>query len=154
MVIYEAGLLFRDQSILKSVYIQKSAVEIYQIIRNELVLSLLNLVEEAFITDFIDYLGGKNYIIAFIEEKIIAKDTNKPELLIAYCIVNNKKKIDKYIKKVAVPLLRKTIERFKMQFKLVNISDLSQLSSFKKDLDDILGDETKTIDQKLRDQLF
>ena len=154
MVIFESGLIFRDQNILKSDYIQKSAIEIYQVIRNELVVSLLNLVEEAFLTDFIDYLGGKKYIIAFIEDKIIAKDTNEPELLIAYCIVDNKKKIDKYIKKVAVPLLRKTIEQFKMQFKFVNMSDLSQLNSFKKDIDDILGDETKTIDQKLRDQLF
>lgn len=154
MVIREAGLLFRDKNIIKSVYIQKNAVQIYQVIRNELVVSLLDIVEEAFLTDFIDYLGGKKYVIAFIEDKITVQEPNEPELIIIYCIVDNKKRIDKYIQRVAIPLLRKIIKEFKIKFEQINIANISQLDAFKEDIDIILGDETKTLDQKLRDQLF
>ncbi|MFX1395247.1 MAG: hypothetical protein ACFFAH_17010 [Promethearchaeota archaeon] len=154
MVIREAGLLFKNVDLVTTRYIKKSNIEIYQIVRNELLLSLRNLIEEAFLTDIVEYLGGKKYVIAFIEEKIIISDNYEPELLIAYCIVNNRRRIDRYINKIIIPLLKKIIYEFRTKYDKIDLTEKTQYQDFKTQIDEILGDETKTIDQKLLDDLF
>lgn len=155
MVIREAGILFRDNNLVRSIYIQKE-IEIYNVYRTDLVNSLLNLVQDVFLTDIIEYLGGKEFVIAFIEDKIFVEDSvsNEPESLIIYCIFDNKKKVDKYVYKVVLPLLKKIALEFKATQKVLKSPNSFQTTDFKAKIDEILGDETKTIDQKLRENLF
>jgi len=85
--------------------------------------------------------------------KILSEDSNVPELLVSYAIIDRKKKIDKYVRKIVNPLLIKVAEEFKSQNEGKNLSEVSQFKVFKLSLDEIFGSNTKKIDQKF-DGLF
>jgi hypothetical protein len=113
----------------------------------------LNFAETAFSTGAVEYFQGNRFTIAFINARILSDDSNEPELLVSYAIIDRQKKIDKYIRKIANPLLIKVAQEFKLQNEGKNLSEVSQFKNFKQSLDKIFGSNTKKIDQKL-DGLF
>jgi len=52
------------------------------------------------------------------------------------------------------PSLKKVINLFKSKYDGKNLSEISQFRDFKRDLDNIFGTDTKTIEQKLKGTLF
>ncbi|MHA1293668.1 MAG: hypothetical protein ACTSQJ_13500 [Promethearchaeota archaeon] len=135
MVIREAGLLFRGFTLINSCYHQSSQNGIDQDLRSGLITAILNFAESAFSTGLIEYLESDKYVIAFTEDKIKPIDSEFPEPLIGYAILDKKKKIDKYINKVIQPLLSQCMLSFKGQYAGINLSEVSQFRSFKKVLD-------------------
>jgi len=150
MVIREAGLSFRGFTLVKKSYHKTSLGKIDSDLRSGLLTALLNFAETAFSDNAIEYFEGKKYTIAFLKDEIIAEDSFEPELLLAYAILDKEKKVDKYINKILQPLLKKVIQNFKELNTGKNLSEITQFKAFKKNLDNIVGSETKKIDQKLQ----
>ncbi|MFX0071699.1 MAG: hypothetical protein ACFFAO_11480 [Candidatus Hermodarchaeota archaeon] len=154
MVIRESGLLFRGFTVLYASYHKTSDEKIDKDLRSALLTALLNFAESAFTTDAIEYFEMKKFAISFIEDKIKAEDSPVKEPLIAYVILDKEKKIDKYISKTVIPLLKRVISLFKESYDGKNLSEISQFESFKGNLDLIFGDVKDSLDQKLKDTLF
>jgi len=153
MVIREVGLLFRGFTLVKKSYHKTTLGKIDADLRSGLLTALLNFAETAFSTGAVEYFQGNRFTIAFINVKILSEDSNVPELLVSYAIIDRQKKIDKYVRKIVNPLLIKVAEEFKSQNEGKNLSEVSQFKVFKLSLDEIFGSNTKKIDQKF-DGLF
>ena len=149
MVIREAGLLFRGFNLVKKSYHKTTLGKIDSDLRSGLLTALLNFAETAFESDSIEYFEGGKFVTAFINDKISAEDSLEPELLISYVIMDKEKKIDKHIKKIIKPMLIKLAIEFKNQNEMKNLSEVSQFSDFKKDIDVIFHSDSQNIDQKL-----
>ena len=149
MVIREVGLLFRGFNLVKKSYHKTTIGKIDSDLRSGLLTALLNFAETAFSIGSVEYFQGNRFTIAFINSNISSNDSVEPELLISYAIIDKRKKIDKYVKKLVNPLLNKVVEEFKVQNEGKNLSEVSQFKIFKTNLDKIFGSITKKIDQKL-----
>lgn len=153
MVIREVGLLFRGFTLVKKSYHKTTLGKIDADLRSGLLTALLNFAETAFSTGSVEYFQGNRFTIAFINAKILSDDSNEPELLVSYAIIDRQKKVDKYIRKIVNPLLSKVAKEFIIQNEGKNLSEVTQFKIFKKSLDIIFGSSTKKVDQKL-DGLF
>ncbi len=150
MVIREAGLLFRGFNLVKKSYHKSTLGKIDSDLRSGLLTALLTFADTAFKSESIEYLEGGKFVTAFINDKIRAEDSREPEILISYVILDKEKKIDKYIKKIIQPMLVKLACEFKKKNELKNLSEVSQFTEFKKDIDSIFSSDAKNIDQKLQ----
>jgi hypothetical protein len=150
MVIREAGLLFRGFTLVKKSYHKSTKGKIDTDLRSGLLTAILNFAQSTFSKDIVEYFEGNKFLIAFIEDKIEAKDGFEPELIISYAILDKEKKIEKYIHKIVRPMLKKVSKEFKSLNTGKNLSETSQFKDFKQNLDNIFGTDTQTIDQKLK----
>ncbi|MFX1502138.1 MAG: hypothetical protein ACFFDH_14335 [Promethearchaeota archaeon] len=150
MVVREAGLLFRGFTLVKKSYHKTTKGKIDTDLRSGLLTAILNFAQSTFSKDIIEYLEGKKFLIAFIEDKIEAEDGFEPELIISYAILDKEKRVEKYIQKILRPLLKDVIKEFKLLNTGKNLSEVSQFKDFKQNLDNIFGSDTQTIDQKLK----
>ncbi len=150
MVIREAGLIFRGFTLVRSNYHETNEGEIDTDLRSGLLTALLNFAENALSAELVEYFELKRYIIAFTENKIVAEDNTKPEILIAYAILDREKKIEKYLKKIVFPLLKKVAIQFVANYNRKNLTEISQFYRFKEYLDNIFGSDTKNIEEKLQ----
>lgn len=155
MVIREAGLLFRGFTLVNGQYHKSGEAEIDKDLRAGLLTAMLNFAETAFKVDLIEYFEGSKYIVAFTGDSIMAKDSIDPEPLIGYAILDKQKKIDRHIKKIVIPLLKRVIKEFSDEHSGKNLSEISQFRGFKaNNLDRIFGSTTKKIDDRLRNTIF
>ena len=150
MVVREAGILFRGFTLVKKSYHKSTKGRIDEDLRSGLLTAILNFAQSAFSKDIVEYFEGKKFIIAFKENKITAKSSFEPELLISYAILDREKKIEKYIRKIIHPLLNDVINQFKSLNTGKNLSEVTQFKDFKQNLDYIFGSDTETVDQKLK----
>ncbi|MFW9947941.1 MAG: hypothetical protein ACFFDX_14045, partial [Candidatus Odinarchaeota archaeon] len=109
MVIREAGLLFRGFNLVKKSYHKTTLGKIGTDLRSGLLTALLNFADTAFTHNTIEYFEGNKFVIAFINDEIMAEDSINPELLVSYAIFDKEKRIDKYIRKIVKQLLIKLI---------------------------------------------
>lgn len=153
MVIRESGILFRGFTLVSESYYETTIVPIDPDLRNGLLTAILNFAETTFDDSKIEYIEGSKFVIAFIEDQIETTISSELESLISYAILDKEKKIDKYIRKIVKPLLKKVIYQFKKKNQGKNLLRVSQFASFKEDLKEIFGTEIKKIDDRL-ERLF
>ena len=154
MVIRESGLLFRGFTLLSVKYHHTSNDKIDRDLRSALLTALLNFAESTFAKDTIEYFEMKKFTISFIEDKIKVEDNPEPEPILAYAILDKEKKLDKHISKVIIPALKEVLNQFKIEFEGRNLSEISQFRGFKENFDSIFGNETKTLDEKLKGSFY
>ncbi len=154
MVIREAGLLFRGFTLVKKSYHKSTLGKIDSDLRSGLLTAILNFAESAISKDFIEYFQGKKYLIAFKKNMIMADDSFEPELLISYAIMDKEKRVEKYTRKIVQPLLTLVGQEFISKYSGKNLSEITQFKSFKQQLDQIFGSDTKNIDQKFQGILY
>jgi hypothetical protein len=150
MVVREAGLLFRGFTLINGFYHQTSEDPIDKDLRSGLLTAMLNFAETLFSSELIEYFEGNKYVVAFTNSTIRAEDSIDSEPLIAYSILDKEKKVDKYINKIIIPLLKRVIEEFKLNHEGTNLSKISQFRDFKTNLDKIFGMQTKKIDERVK----
>jgi len=150
MVVREAGLMFRGFTLVKKSYHKTTQGKIEADLRSSLLTAFKNFAESAFLRGSVEYFEGNKYCITFIEDNILSSDSEEPEVLTSYAILDIEKKIDKYINKIILPVLRNVIREFKSRFTGKNLSEVSQFREFKNLLDEIFGSDTKTVEQKLK----
>lgn len=150
MVVREAGLLFRGFTLVKKTFHKSDKGQIDPDLRSGLLTALISFAQSAISKDSIEYFEGKKYIITFLEDKITAEDSFEPEIIMAYTILDERKKIEKYLRKVIQPLLKQIIDEFKSLNSGKNLSEVSRFKDFKQNLDTIFGTDTQTVDQKLK----
>jgi len=151
MVIREAGILFRGYTLINGTYHQTSGDHIDRDLRSGLLTALLNFAETAFDKSLIEYIEGKKYVIAFTQDHLISKDFGEEEMLVSYAILDKEKKIDKYVHRAVIPMLKEVLIQFKEKYKHIELfSEISKFRDFKKNLDSIFGLDTKTIDERFK----
>jgi len=154
LVIRECGLLFRGYTLIYETYHKTIQKEIDSDLRSGLLTALLNFAEISFAEDSVEYFEMKKFIIAFVEDKIISKDSEEPEPLITYAILDKEKKIDKHISKVIIPSLREITDAFKEKYDGENLSEISLFREFKKTIEKVLGTDIENLEQKLKGTFF
>lgn len=154
MVIRECGLLFRGYTLIYETYHKTSQKEIDNDLRSGLLTALLNFAEISFAMDSVEYFEMKKFSIAFVEDKIISKDSEEPEPLITYAILDKEKKIDKHISKVIIPSLKEITGAFKEKHEGENLSEISLFREFKKTIEKVLGSDIENLEQKLKGTFF
>ncbi|TFG20360.1 MAG: hypothetical protein EU529_14980 [Promethearchaeota archaeon] len=154
MVIREAGILFRGFTLAQASYHKTSELDIDKDLRSSLMTALVNFAEGVFSVDSVEYFEMKKFVISFIKDQITPSDSEDPESLITYAILDKEKKVEKLIKKMVVPSLKKIVNQFKLKYDGKNLSEISQFRDFKQELDNIFGTDTKTIEQKLKGTFF
>jgi len=154
LVIRECGLLFRGFTLIYESYHKTSGEEIDNDLRSGLLTALLNFAEISFASNSVEYFEMKKFIIAFIEDKILSKDSEVPEVLITYAILDKEKKINKHLSKVIIPSLREITRIFKEKYEGENLSEISLFKEFKKTIEKILGSDIENLEQKLKGTFF
>jgi len=154
LVIRECGLLFRGYTLIYESYHKTSEEEIDNDLRSGLLTALLNFAEISFASSSVEYFEMKKFIIAFIDDTILSKDSEAPEPLITYAILDKEKKIDKHISRVIIPSLREITGAFKEKYEGENLSEISLFREFKKTIEKVLGTDIKNLEQKLKDTFF
>ncbi|MFX1313225.1 MAG: hypothetical protein ACFFHD_11520 [Promethearchaeota archaeon] len=150
MVVREAGVLFRGFTLVKKTFHKSDKGQIDPDLRSGLLTAIISFAQTAISKDSIEYLEGKKYVITFLEDKIKAEDSNEPEDLMSYVILDKDKKIEKYIRKIIRILLKRVIDDFKSLHSGKNLSEISRFKDFKQNLDTIFGTDSQTVDQKLK----
>lgn len=154
MVIREAGILFRGFTLSHASYHKTSDLDIDNDLRSSLLTALVNFAEGIFSVDSVEYFEMKKFVISFIKDQIKPSDSDDPESIITYAILDKEKKLGKIIKKMVRPSLTKIVNQFKLKYDGKNLSEISQFRDFKQELDNIFGTDTKTIEQKLKGTFF
>lgn len=150
MVVREAGVLFRGFTLVKKTFHKSDKGQIDPDLRSGLLTAIISFAQTAISKDSIEYFEGKKYVITFLEDKIKAEDSNEPEDLMSYVILDKDKKIEKYIRKIIRILLKRVIDDFKSLHSGKNLSEISRFKDFKQNLDTIFGTDSQTVDQKLK----
>ncbi|MBY8991118.1 MAG: hypothetical protein KGD58_10230 [Candidatus Lokiarchaeota archaeon] len=150
MVVREAGLMFRGFTLVKKTFHKTDKGKIDIDLRSGLLDAILSFAESAFMESSIEYFQGKKFTIVFTKDKIMSNDGFEPEVLTSYVILDRSKKIEKYIHKIVQPLLKHAIDEFSSLNMGKNLSEVSQFREFKTKLDEIYGNDSKTLDQKLK----
>ncbi len=154
MVIRECGLLFRGYTLIYETYHKTSKKEIDTDLRSGLLTALLNFAEISFATNSVEYFEMKKFIIAFVEDTILSKESETPEPLITYAILDKEKRIDKHISKVIISSLKEITMAFKEKYDGVNLSEVSLFKEFKKTIEKVLGTDIENLEQKLKGTFF
>ena len=154
MVIREAGILFRGFTLAHASYHKTSEFDIDKDLRSSLLTALVNFAEGVFSVDMVEYFEMKKFVISFIKDQITPSDSDYPESIITYAILDKQKKVEKLVKKMVLPSLKKIVYQFKLKYDGKNLSEISQFRDFKQELDNIFGTDTKTIEQKLKGTFF
>ena len=150
MVIREAGILVRGYPIVYSSYHQTGKKEIDIVLRSGFLSGLLNFIKSAYTGEIIEYIEGSKFTMAFKMDKIKGKFSVKPEPIVAYVILDNKKKIDNFIRKNVNPFLLKVLKQFIGKFSKKNLSIVSEFENFTKSLDKVFGMESKSIEDNFK----
>jgi hypothetical protein len=150
MVVREAGIIFRGFNLVKRSYHKSTKGKIDDDLRSGLLTAIKSFAESAFTKGSVEYFEGKKLLIAFIDDEIMSDDGREPENLISYAIIDKEKRMEKYMHKIILPLLRNVIDEFIALNKGKNLSEVSQFRDFKENLDNIFGTDTQTVDQKLK----
>ena len=154
MVIREAGILFRGFTLTVASYHKTSEFDIDTDLRSSLLTALVNFAEGVFSVDTVEYFEMKKFVISFIQDQITPSNSDQPESIITYAILDKQKKVEKLVKKMVLPSLKKIVYQFKLKYDGKNLSEISQFRDFKQELDNIFGTDTKTIEQKLKGTFF
>jgi hypothetical protein len=150
MVVREAGIIFRGFNLVKRSYHKSTKGKIDDDLRSGLLTAIKSFAESAFTTGSVEYFEGKKLLIAFIDAEIMSDDGREPEALISYAIIDKEKRMEKYMHKIILPLLKNVIDEFILLNEGKNLSEVSQFRGFKENLDNIFGTDTQTVDQKLK----
>ncbi len=150
MVVREAGLIFRGFNLVKRSYHKSTKGKIDADLRSGLLTAIKSFAESAFTKGSVEYFEGKKFLIAFTDSEIKSEDGIELETLISYVILDKEKKMEKYMQKIILPLLKKVISEFMRFHKGKNLSEVTQFRGFKDTLDEIFGTDTQTVDQKLK----
>lgn len=150
MVVREAGIIFRGFTLVKKSYHKTTKGKIDPDLRSGLFSAIIDFAQSAFSKESIEYFKGKKFLITYTREEIMSRDGIGPESLLSYAILDEEKRIEKYIHKIIQPLLKKVLKEFKSLFMGKNLSEVSQFKNFKKNIDEIFGTDTQTVDDKLK----
>ena len=152
MVIREIGLLLYGMPIFYQPYNKASSEQSSVVTRSAFISSILGFAEK--LISPVDYFESEKYVFVFQKDFILSKRTKEKEMLIAYTVLDKEKKVEKSIKNRILPVLQEVLKRFISLYNGRDLNETTQFLSFKKELDAILGTDTKFLDEKVSSMLF
>lgn len=149
MTTKESGVIISGCPIVYSTY-EKVGNEACDniILRSGLLCGLSMFIKGVFEKQSIEFIESGKIIIAFKEGKIQSNNSNQFLSVLAYAILDNKNKLDKYISKKIVPLLSKILKRFILENNGKNFTEVSQFHYFKDYIDKIFKPKSKAVDNQ------
>jgi hypothetical protein len=148
-LICEVGILFRGFTVVSCQYQQTMSSEIDKDLRSGLLSAIIMFAENAFSSSTMEYLESDKFIIAFTQDKMKAIDSLGPEIVLGYCILNKKKKLEKKIHTRIKPLLSQALVAFKSRYVGYNVSEVSLFQGFKHYLNELFMAKSASL-QKLK----
>ena len=142
--------MVRGYPLVYSSYHQTGSHEIDVVLRSGLLSGIITFVETAFKTETIEFIESKKYTIAFKAGKIEGRSSLVPESIVAYAILDKEKKLDKFVSKNVTPFLLKVLKQFISKYTGANLSEVSQFSEFKENLDKVFILESKSSEDKFK----
>ena len=130
-LIREVGILFRGFTVVQCQYHKAALSRVDKDLRSGLLSAIIIFAENAFSTSIMDYLESDKYIIAFTQDKMMAIDSMIPEIILGYCILDKKKKLERKIHTRIQPLLSQALVAFKTRYDGYNVSEVSIFQGFK-----------------------
>jgi len=152
MVIREIGLLLYGMPIFYQSYNKASSDQSSLITRSAFISSILGFAEK--LISPVDYFESEKYLFVFKKGYILSKRTKLKEMLIAYTILDKERKVEKSIKNRILPVLQEVLVKFISIYEGRDLNETTQFLSFKKELDKILGTDTKSLDEKVSTMFF
>ena len=140
-LIREVGILFRGFTVVQCQYHKAALSRVDKDLRSGLLSAIIIFAENAFSSSIMDYLESDKYIIAFTQDKMMAMI---PEIILGYCILDKKKKLERKIHTRIQPLLSQALVAFKTRYDGYNVSEVSIFQGFKHYLNELF---TLSIDQ-------
>ena len=110
--------------------------------------AILNFTETIFSTNLIEYFQMVKYVVAFTQDTIFAKDSKDAESIICYVVIDKTKKGEKYLSRIIQPLLSQAMMFFITLYQGKNLSETSQFKDFRKILNGLFKEISRTVDQK------
>lgn len=146
MLIHESGIIVESIPIVYANYRDANNKNINIISKTAFMTSLLNFAET--FLEPVEYFEGSKYNIVFKHDKI---ENNKKNLtnVYVYVIFDKESEFNKHLKKKIMPLLTKILKQFKQKYHGMEFADVSKFSEFKDNIDKILAESSKTLDDKV-----
>lgn len=136
-LICEVGILFRGFTVVQCQYQKAGSDRVDKDLRSGLLSAIITFAENAFSASTMDYLESDKFIIAFTQDNMMAIDSVVPELVLGYCILDKKKKLEKKIHSKVQPLLSQALIAFKTRYDGYNVSEISLFQGFKHYLNEL-----------------
>jgi len=146
-LICEVGILFRGFTVVYCQYQEMSSRGVDKDLRSGLLSAIITFAQNAFSTSTMDYLESDKYVIAFTQDKMKAIDSVIPELLIGYCILEKKKKLEKKINSKIKPLLSQALVAFRARYDGYNLSEVSIFQGFKHYLNELFMSKSPSFEK-------
>ncbi len=146
MLIREAGIIRQGLPIIFATYHRASRVQIDIIGTSGLMSGLLSFAE-CLMTP-IEYFESSKYSIIFNKGNI-EDNEGRMEEIIAFIVLDKDYRLEKYLHKTILPILKKLLSKFISRYNGSNFTKTRQFDSFRNTIDKIFGSGTLTLEEKV-----
>ena len=146
MLIREAGILFQGIPIIFTSYHRASKDNLNLVCSSGLMSGLLNFAE--CLMEPVEYFESDKYSIVFRKGTITDIFRNIQEI-VAFIVLDRDYRLERYLHRTILPLLKKLLNRFVSQFNGCNLTKVGQFESFKGIINKIFGTGTQTLEEKV-----
>ncbi len=145
MRIYEIGLVKEGIPLVSVHYSSSGSGDIDDISKGALISSLISYAES--VMSSVEYFESDKYAMIFKKGKMMTANSGLSSLL-AFVIADRKRDISEKSKKRVIELLTTILDEFVKRYKGTDTSSIDQFEEFKPFITEILGDLTKSLDDK------
>ena len=146
MLIREAGIIRQGLPIIFATYHRASRKQMDFIGTSGLMSGLLSFAE-CLMTP-IEYFESSKYSIIFNKGNI-EDNEGRMEEIIAFIVLDKDHRLEKYLHKTILPILKKLLSKFISRYNGSNFTKAKQFESFRSTIDKIFGSGTLTLDEKV-----
>jgi hypothetical protein len=146
MLIREAGILFQGLPLIFKSYHRASKEKINLVCTSGLMSGLLTFAE--CLMEPVEYFESSKYTIIFKKGRITDCFSLEQDI-VAFLVIDKDERLEKYLHKTIMPLLKRLLKKFTSQFKGCNFTKATQFERFKITLNKLFGTGTLTFEEKV-----
>ncbi|MHA2009587.1 MAG: hypothetical protein ACXABO_19565 [Promethearchaeota archaeon] len=146
MLIREAGIIFNGIPVIFASYHRASKENLDLICSSGLMSGLLSFAECLMAP--IEYFESSKYSIIF-NKGMMEDYYGKEQEILAFLVIDKDERLEKYLHKTILPLLKKMLNKFTSDYKGCKVTQVAQFEPFKEIIDKIFGTGTQTLEEKV-----
>ncbi|MHA2127571.1 MAG: hypothetical protein ACW99E_19900 [Promethearchaeota archaeon] len=146
MLIREAGIIFNGIPVIFASYHRASKENLDLICSSGLMSGLLSFAECLMAP--IEYFESSKYSIIF-NKGMMEDYYGKEQEILAFLVIDKDERLEKYLHKTILPLLKKMLNKFTSDYKGCKVTQVAQFEPFKETIDKIFGTGTQTLEEKV-----
>jgi hypothetical protein len=146
MLIREAGILLHGLPVAFNSYHRASKDDADLFRAGGIISGLLSFAE--CVMSPVEYFESEKYSIVFKKGQI--EDSNgKEKNVVAFIVLDKDERIDKYLRKTILPLLKRMLKKFISQYNGSNLYEVNKYKPFKKTINKLFSTGTLTFEEKV-----